>query len=731
MAFKKMKTPVTLGNARFTVYSDGCVRMEYAHWERFSPYASIIVGKKLPKAASAEVEIEGREVRIRTPKFELHYKENGEEFSAQNLNISHVDKDNKKKVWSPGKKDEGNLGTVTRSLDFWKWCGGPEKHPVEGILSTDGGHFLQDHGRVYWNTKYDWPQSMQDQVAFDGYFFAYGQDFKGALKDFITVFGRIPMVPRWTFGFWYSRWYDYTDKEFVALAKRYDKEKIPIDVMIIDTDWRDNWGGYDWSKRTFPNPEKALKNLHDLGLQTSLNDHPGYDAYESLPGNDSHIPAIAKKLGPLPHEGRWACDWSNKKALKVWFDELLGPFFDQGMDFWWIDGWIKRSFRGEDSQLWANWHYFDECEKRTGKRGMILSRWGGVGSHRFPVQFSGDTASEWDTLREQIQFTANSGNLGAIYWSHDIGGFFGKKIDEELFIRWSQFGAMSPVFRTHSDHGSREPWEYSEKAKALFRKQTRIRYALAPYFYTLAREAHDTGMPIIRPLYLEYNDNDGGAFYRKHQYTIGRELLVIPADGAADKKTGMYSKRIYIPNGNWSGLETDETYFGMMDRSIDIPLEIIPTYVRKGAIIPCQAVGKRIGKDVPEEMQFDYYPDDLHPSHFELYEDDGDSKDYEKGRCAVTHVDGSRSGDTIMFKIAAPKGSYKNMPKKRSYVVRMAIDHDEKVGSAEAEVGKGEWQKITSKTTGTCLAGTVKSKRKFCEVSVDSPNQPVQIRVKL
>ena len=397
------RTPVVQGNARFTVYTDGCVRMEFSYGGKFPAGPSLLVGKTAARAARAEVVRKGKSLTITTPKFELHYTDNGQVFSPENLKIIHKNSNGQRMVWTPGKRDGGNLGTVTRSLDQWKWCGGPQHYPVEGILSTDGGHFVGDDQKVYWNSRYDWPECRGHAVQFDGYFFAYANDYKGALKDFVTVFGPVPMVPRWTFGFWYSRWYAYTDKEVIGLVKQYRKEDIPIDVMIIDTDWRGGWGGYDWNRKYFPNPRKAMKALHELGVQTSLNDHPGYDQYDALPAEDTHIPEIGKRLGALPHQGQWACDWSRKPAVKAWCDVLLGPLFDDGMDFWWIDGWVKPPFAGTDSQLWANRVYFDLTEKKTNKRGIVLARWGGVGSHRYPVQFSGDTPSEWHMLQHQIE----------------------------------------------------------------------------------------------------------------------------------------------------------------------------------------------------------------------------------------------------------------------------------------------------------------------------------------
>lgn len=717
---QKLRTPIVVGQARFTVFAPGCVRLEYAHGGAFSEGPSLLVGSELPIGLAVEGEVSGSTLHLRTSQFELRYTDNGASFSPANLQIQHRDAQGRLVTWVPGKKDTGNLGTVTRSLDQWKWCGGPQHYPVEGVLSTDGGHLVLDEPRVYWNKKHGWPECRGHAVVFDGYFFAYGNDYKSALRDFVTVFGRIPMVPRWAFGFWYSRWYAYNEREILDLVRRYRRMGAPLDVMVIDTDWRDGWGGYDWSRKYFPNPERLLKKLHAMGCHVGLNDHPGYDNYDGLPAHDSHLSAIEKRLGPLPHQGQWACDWSNKKAVQAWKDILLGPFFDQGLDFWWVDGWLKPPFVNVDSQLWANQHYYDLAKERTRKRGLILSRWGGVGSHRYPVQFSGDTPSEWEMLRHQIEFTARSGNLAAVYWSHDIGGFFGRHVDEELFIRWFQFGSMSPIFRTHSDHGDREPWKYSATVRRLFVKQTRIRYALAPYWYTLAWEAHTTGLPIVRPLYLEYNDNDGGALWRKHQYMIGRDLLVIPADAPVDRVSKRLRKRAYFPNGTWIGLETDEMIHGMLDGNIEIPLERIPTYVRQGAIIPSQPVGDFLGTKPPNELHLDYYPDLIKPSEYTLYEDDGESREYERGRYMTTRIEGCRRDGGIEVTICAAKGSYAGAPARRRWVVRIAVPESDRraVSHAEVQTGDGKWKRTAYRITKKCLAGEVASGRWFAEMAV-------------
>jgi alpha-glucosidase (family GH31 glycosyl hydrolase) len=722
------RTPVILGNARFTVLASGCVRMEYAWHGRWSEGPSLLVGRRALQPHAAEVVRSGDTLRISTTNLELLYRDDGHPFSAKNLSITHRNARGREEVWTPEKPDRGNLGSVYRSLDHWRHSGATPRFPVEGLLSTDGGHCLVDDARVYWNPEYDWPENLVTRVAFDGYYFAYGNDYKAALKDFITVFGPIPMIPRWALGFWHSRYFAYRDTEFVALAKRYRRAGIPIDVMVIDTDWRKTWGGYDWNRELFPDPRGALRALHRMGLRVTLNDHPGYDNFDSLPDGDTHIPEIRRRLGALPHQGQWACDWSRKEAVKTWRDVLLGPPFDMGMDFWWVDGWIKPPFAvtplgqsckmGTNSQFWVNHHYYETASEKTDRRGLILSRWGGIGDHRHPVQFSGDTYSDWATMREQVDYTARSGSLGVAYWSHDIGGFLGKEIDEELFLRWVQFGALSPVFRTHSDHGVREPWKFSVNAVRVFRKAARARTALAPYLYHLVAEAHKTGLPLCRPLFLEFPD-DARAHTAPVEYMLGPDLLVIPADGPASKKGRPYRRTAWFPAGRWTEIETGEVVTGPVEKTLAIPIERIPLYARAGSIIPVQRVGDAVGAETPREMHLECYPSREREGILDLYEDDGESLEHRWDRSSRTRIRVRRAAELIEVAIAPPRGTYRGMPKKRTFVIRVRLDAGERVTRAESRVERGTWTRTKTRVVRRALAGEIASGSRYVEIRLE------------
>jgi alpha-glucosidase (family GH31 glycosyl hydrolase) len=703
--------------------------MVYSPSKLFSPYPSLLMDNKLPKIIRCSVKRKGKNLTVKTANLLLRYQDNGRPFNSTNLSIKFIHGDYWNtfwKTWTPGTEEKENLGSVVRSLDAWGFhADRPDRHPVKGILGKDGFHILKDEAQVYWNTKDKWPEKYSEKGVFDWYFFCYGTNFKTGLKDFINVFGPIPMVPRWAFGLWFSRWYAYTDKQFLAIAKRFKKEKIPLDVMVMDTDWRKAvWGGFDWNRKYFPKPRQALKTLKRMGLKITLNDHPGYNNCDPLPPGDTKIGKLEKIYKERPFEGSYACNWSRKSDVRIWKRICLSPVFDDGMDFWWIDGWAKSAFPGSDSQNWLNRHYFELCEEKTKKRGFILSRWGGVGSHRYPVQFSGDTKSDWPTLAFQIAFTACSGNLGAAYWSHDIGGFYGNEpLPDELFIRWFQFGALSPVLRLHCHFsGNREPWQFKKATLNHFRETVHFRYALAPYLYTLAHDAHINGIPIVRPMYLE-DTMEEKAYKYKYQYFLGRDLLVMPAHGPIEKGAKVFKKAVYFPEGEWINIRTGEQVMGGYVGFLDIPLYEIPVYVRRGAVIPCQAVPENLKKPV-SDIHLDIYPGN--GASASIYEDDGESKDYLRGRCRQSRVNVKKHKGVIDISLTL-KGAYQGMPGKMVYSVNCMLEPFENIKRVLVNKSPVKGWKISRSSFGH----TVKSKLRFVYFRVANVAREFKARIEL
>jgi len=713
---------INFGNARFTVYFPGVIRLEYQRNKLFPKTPSIITAAKLPKPLSADVKKSRRILSISTDKFNLTFEDNGKEFDRDNLKIEHPYQ-KQKAVWKPG--DSGQpLVEMVRSLDVWPEHEHFERQEHYGVLNRTGCTCIIDEAQVYRTKDNEWAEvTPYDQRGQDWWFFGYGYDYIGALQNFVNIFGKIPLVPRWVFGFWYSKWFEYTDNDIVKIAKKYRNAGLPMDVMVIDTEWRkEGWRGYNWHPSRFKNYKSMMKQLKKMGLIVSLNDHPGYNTSDALPSDDKFIPLLKRELNEPPLRGQWACDWSSNKCTEMWKSLVLSKQFKDGMDFWWIDGWAEAPFHKIKGQFWLNRHYYETAEKANGKRGMILSRWGGWGSHRFPVQFSGDTRSNWETLKHQIKFTADSSGAGACYWSHDIGGFHDNKIDDELYIRWIQFGAFSPVFRTHSAYGSREPFEYSKLAQKVFKQVVRQRYAMVPYYYQLAREAYDTGLPICRPMYLHY-PNIYQTYSNPFQYQLGKDILVVPAfmSGKITFRT------FWVPDGTWVRPQTGEILRGYGEQKIEIPLNDIPVFYRLGSIIPHQEPAEYTRQKPLDPLYLDIYPNPHKKTVFDFYEDDGESKNFEKNEFSRTKITCIKTINEICIKVEKPRGKFKGQLKNRIFDFNIWLAPEDNVKNIfvnDNRLPKNGWCK-----TKTYAAGTCKGKTYFINVKCNIDQKNITLKV--
>jgi hypothetical protein len=546
-------------------------------------------------------------------------------------------------------------------LSEWQKC-------PPGILSA-AGYFVLDDSQ---SALVDEQRALchdRHREGQDWYFFAYGHDYALALQDFVNLCGPVPMIPSWTLGVWFSVYGELAAQDYQDLVDHFDGLDLPLDVLVIDVDWHDHgWCGWDWQKERFPDPTAFLHWVKEQGLHLTANVH-----LEGLPPADSHFEGACKALGLDPEAVRsgdvfpvknptvnwifdsWHADgggvfiptlearevgWllfnlAKSKDAQVFWDHLHRPLVDQGIDFWWIDG-ANAQATGVHSQLWTNHVYYTYQQAQTQRRSLILSRTGGIGSHRYPVQFSADTFSHWEVLQFQVDYTARSGNVGVAYQSHDIGGFFGPQtgvgpIDPELFLRWVQFGALSPVFRLHSDHGQREPWAYGEKILHAVRRALHLRARLFPYFYHLSWVCHQRGLPLCRPLYLHYPE-DPKAYEREATYLLGPDMLVAPVTQPGERK------QVYLPEGLWMRWQDGCYYEGPVCLDLWISLEEIPVFIRVGALIPMQSVPQN-RLPVPALAQVEFHcfgGTEQAEGSLDFYTDDGESLDGEDCRPPIT-----------------------------------------------------------------------------------------------
>jgi len=540
-----------------------------------------------------------------------------------------------------------------------------------GILSRSGYCFLNDSVSPLLDAD-DWPVERRRPGYQDWYFFAYGADYQQALRDFILLTGH-PLLPtRNTFGLMFCRWPAPDEREAKQIVEEFQQHGTPLSTLIIDMEWhQEGWGHWDWNEAMYPDPAGFFHWCHERGMQVALNDHP-----LDVRSDDSHFNAYLEQTGTAARVRQVVynnksvemidVDMGQPGEVRAFLDICHRHVVQQGIDFWWNDG-CKGRLNGAINQLLCNKAMYEDVQNAE-NRGMLLARYGGLGSHRYGVFFTGDTLSCWEVLREQCEFTIRAGHLGMALVSHDIGGFFmpheAPLLDPQLFLRWVQFGVFSPVFRFHSapGSGSRKPWDYGAKIGGAACTALQVRNSLIPYLYTAARRHHDTGVPIVRGLFLEHPEDL--ATYRFDEYYFGPDMIVAPILSAESYRT------IYLPAGDWYRFETAQHMTGgheWVERGGNYG---IPVFVKAGSILVRQHPALAPLAPHVEHLWLDVYPGG--ESEAELYEDDGKSPRYAQGDYCRTRFHLRQHGEVIEITGAVAEGS--PLGQERRITIDIALD---------------------------------------------------------
>lgn len=669
-------------HVRFTVISDGAVRMEYAPDGQFVDTKSFVAVQRAYPAADYRVK-RGAWIEIATPKMVLRYRKNSGPFTASNLSVCSPKGAAVPFVWKPGMQQKGNLKGTYRTLDGYDgdtyvYDERRPKMPIEdGLLATDGWTLIDDSDNFLFDgdKEWEWVEKRPDDGAQDWYFLAYGHDYKAALRDFTLFAGKMPLPPRYAFGYWWSRYWAYSDKELRTLVKNFRAYDIPLDVLVIDMDWhytdgdRGGWTGWSWNRTLFPDPAKFLRWLDGEGIRSTFNLHPadgvrcGEDSYADV-ARDMGIDPASKQTVP------WVS--SDKKFIRSIFRRILTPMERDGVDFWWLD-WQQQptdpAVEGLSNTWWLNYVFFSDMEKNRDVRPMLYHRWGGLGNHRYQIGFSGDASITWASLDFQPYFNSTASNVLYGYWSHDIGGHhMADRIDPELYIRWMQFGALSPVMRTHSAKSAglkKEVWNFAPEHADILRSTIRQRYALAPYIYTMARKAYDEGISLCRPMYYEWPEASEAYAFR-NQYLFGDDILVAPV--TAPGKEGYATVKVWLPEGKWYEWQTGTMLDGGRTVERTFALDEYPVYVRAGAILPMYGDTVKNLNANDEEILLTLFPGGS--GEFSLYEDNGDDKRY-AAEFARTHLKSVRDGNLLTVTVGKRTGAYRGMPAERKFSVKV------------------------------------------------------------
>ncbi|MFO7635500.1 MAG: glycoside hydrolase family 31 protein [Caldilinea sp.] len=681
---------VSAGAVRFTVLASRLLRLEYSPTGAFEDRPSQAFWFRKQPVPAFDVRRSDGAIEIETGHLLLRYTEHAHGFTPVSLYVTLKATGT---TWCYGDRSwaAGNLQGTTRTLDEVDgWVN------LEPGLMARNGYAVVDDSRSLVFDENGWIAARAVPDNLDLYFFGYGHDYVGCLQEFQQVAGPTPLIPRYILGNWWSRYWAYDEAELKGLMEEFREREFPLSVCIVDMDWHTTqtgnrsvgWTGYTWNRELFPDPAGLVAWLHEQGLRTALNLHPA----DGVHPHEEQYAGMAAAVGIDPATGEPVeFDSVDPRFVEAYFELLHHPqetmgqretreteflqetrFLSGGVDFWWLD-WQQgkqSKLQGLDPLWWLNHLHFYDLGRNGVKRPFIFSRWGGLGNHRYPIGFSGDTVVSWASLANQPYFTATAANVGYGWWSHDIGGHMWGVEEAELYLRWVQYGVFSPILRLHSTNNpyqDRRPWGWGPAVEGPARAAMQLRHALIPYIYSMAWRNTAQGIPLVTPLYYTHPEEDD-AYACPQAYWFGSELIAAPFTAPTEPDLGLSRQRVWLPDGIWFDFFTGkqvaagwQTVYGDWSE--------IPVFAKAGAIVPLGPAVGWGGVENPVELTLHVFPGA--DGQFTLYEDDGETIAYQRGSYAKTPFTQTWRGDSLTLAIGPVQGDATLTPPLRSYVVKM------------------------------------------------------------
>jgi len=572
-----------------------------------------------------------------------------------------------------------------------------------------------------WRSTFDVGRERQDLLTFGAeggdldYYFVNGPEPRKVLERYTALTGRMPLPPRWALGYNQCRYSYFPEARVRQVADELREKNIPCDVMWLDIHFQDNYKPFTWDKDRFPDPQKLISDLAAQGFHTVciVDAHPkvekGYEPYDTgIAGNH-----FVKRPDGTVYEGPvWPSladhnpglsvfpDFS-RPATREWWGDMLKNFTDLGIAGIWNDMNEPSVFVGptgtmpvdviHDNEGKPTTHReihnvygqlmsratFEGLEKlRPNERPFVLSRSTFAGGQRYAAIWPGDNTADWSSLRQAISTLLGLGISGFPFVGSDIGGY-AYACTPELFTRWLQVGTFSPFMRVHAEFGSpdKEPWSFGPHFEAINKRAIELRYRLLPYIYNAMEQASETGVPAMRPLFMDYPEEEGAAGV-DDEFLFGSDLLVAPVlrEGATDRL-------VYLPKGDWYDYWNGRHFAGAGLTNMPVTLENIPLFVRGGGFIYRSPIVQNTGEFPGKPLEVLVMPGSDSSASF--YEDDGATLNYRQGQFFKRTFHQTRSDDSVTLDIGAPEGAYR--PSARDLVLEVRLDQEPKMVTLQDE----------------------------------------------
>lgn len=628
---------------RFTVLSPRLIRLEYHPLGVFEDRpTSMVINRAFPKSEYSVTESDTL-IQIDTGIFTLTYvKDSVLKSGALGSNIKAVINGTKTE-WQMNNSEIKNMRSINYSIDSIK-----DKITLDkGLYSLDGFCILDDSESLVLDENDNFIE--RDNKIKDIYLFMYNKDFEGCLSDYFTLTGYPSLIPRYALGAWWYKNDNYKENDIVNLVNKFNNENIPISVFLLGDYWHDNTNNYIpcINLKDISNYLSQYNIKFGVTLNPKLEIKKGsneYNAIRNYINNDkiNFIPLSNDKIG-------------------LYFNIFINNLEYLGVNIFSID----YNNPLDKINLWKLNHYHYGRNEVRKARGLVLSRNPGIASHRYPVMWSGKTKVNWTTLNLLPRYNLQGYNIGVSFIAHPIGGYSGGLEEDELYLRYIQFACFSPIFLLASEGGKyykREPWKWNTIIENHIISYMNLRYKLIPYLYSESYNYHKTGHGLIKPFYYDYPKLIDEPMY-KNQYFLGKNFFVAPITNKKNNVINRVMKKIYVPKGIWFDFLQGKKYNGNKTYNNFYRDEDYPVFVKAGSIIP---MSLNIKEELPSTLELNIYP--LDNGTYELYEDDGFSKNYLNGLYMITKFNYSYEKDSYIFSIN--RGEGKNLLTRRNYVLR-------------------------------------------------------------